>query len=175
MPMKKGKPNTLLPSGLVTFMFTDIEDYTSIKPKMDGRFSMERQAAFVKDIKEPHDEIIKRSFTKNGGTKVKDTGDGFLIVFRDVEKAVFCGVEIQENLRRRDIHLPNGAGSLRIRIGLHTGMAEPKGGDYPSEATDMAKRIQEIGKAGDVFLSTETHVLVRNKIRGVSTGSVSFH
>jgi len=175
MPMKKRKPTTRLPSGVVTFLFTDIVNYSSMKGKMAKRFTIERQDAFVKNIKQPHDEIINRSLTKNGGTKVKDTGDGFLIVFRDVEKAVFCGVEIQENLRRRDIRLPKGAGSLRIRIGIHTGMAEPKGGDYPSEATDKAKRIQENGKAGDVFLSTETHVLVRDKIRGVSTRSVGFH
>src|ERR1041385_932435 len=117
--MKKGKSS--LPSGFVAFMFTDIVNYSAMKRKMPGRFGDQREKAFLQKIKRPHDAIISNSVTAYGGKKVKNTGDGFLIVFTNLERAVVCGIEIQEKLRRRDIKTPLEGRPLKIRIGIHAG------------------------------------------------------
>lgn len=170
--MKKDKPTTF-PSGIVTFVFTDIVGSTQIKERLPGESSSDRALYFSKLIKEPHDLIVTKSVTARGGVIVKGTGDGFLIAFADSEKAVLCGVEIQERLEAARIPIPDG--QLQIRIGMNTGHAIPEGDDYGSSAVDKAKRVESAALPGTVYLSTETHGLVRNKIRTVSTQSAGSH
>src|SRR5205823_1566931 len=112
-----------LPSGLVTFMFTDIVGATDMKGMMPGATSGERQDAFLEKVKAPHDTIITDRVSARGGCVVKSIGDAFLIAFADAEKAVLCGVETQQRLSTASIRTPDGV--LQIRIGLNSGYAEP--------------------------------------------------
>jgi class 3 adenylate cyclase len=150
-------------------MFTDIVGSTQLKSKMPGAVSSEREAAFLKLIKQPHDVIIAQGVAARGGFIVKSTGDGFLIAFSDPQKAVLCGVEIQEKLKGATIPTPDGP--LQIRIGLNSGPAEPNDGDYGASAVDKANRVESSAANGQVFLSSETHALVKDKVRTISTYS----
>ena len=97
-----------LPSGLVTFMFTDIVGSTDMKGKMPGATSGERQEAFREKVKAPHDAIVIDQVRKHGGSIVKGTGDGFFSAFVDAEKAVLCAVEIQREIGNAMIFTPSG-------------------------------------------------------------------
>lgn len=133
---------------------------------MSGDLSSDRSAQFLKLIKKPHDGIVKARLQKRGGELVKDTGDGFLVAFKDAEKAVLCGVEIQESLTRAAIHTP--LGQLRVRIGLSTGYGEPKNNDYISDAVNLASRVQKHCLPGQVYFSFDTYGLVEGKLLGLS-------
>lgn len=158
-----------LPSGLVTFMFTDIVGSTDMKGKMPGTTSGERQEAFREKVKAPHDAIIIDQVRKHGGRIVKGTGDGFLCAFSDAEKAVVCAVEIQREIGNAMIFTPSG--TLQIRIGLNSGQAEAINNDYTASAVDKAARVESKCEPGNVYLSRETHELIRGKVRNVSTAS----
>jgi class 3 adenylate cyclase len=172
--MTNDKHSVPLPSGYLTFMFTDIVGSTRMKGQMPGEFSSEREAAFRRRIKDPHDAIVRGLVAKRGGLIVKGTGDGFFIVFSDVEKAVLCAVEIQEKLSDQPIPTPDGR-PLQIRIGLNYGHAEPKDGDYSASAADKAARVESSAEPGMVYLSHETHGLIHGKVRSLSTSSAGTH
>jgi class 3 adenylate cyclase len=154
-------------------MFTDIVGSTRIKREMPGELTSEREAAFRQQIKDPHDTIVKGLVAARGGILVEGTGDGFFIVFSDAEKAVLCAVEIQERITHEAIQTPNGA--LQIRIGLNSGQAEPKDGNYSASAVDKASRVESNATPGTVYLSRETEALVRGKVRPISTHSAGPH
>jgi class 3 adenylate cyclase len=171
--MTRAKNLQSLPSGLVTFMFTDIVGSTQMKSKMPGQLSSEREAAFVQRIKDPHDTIVAERVKARDGFIIKGTGDGFMIAFADAEKAVLCAVEIQESLSAAAIFTPDGP--LQIRIGLNSGHAEPTGRDYTASAVDKAARVESKAEHGQVYISRETYAAVRNKVRNIYVTSAGNH
>src|SRR5258708_27342228 len=171
--MKRVKPTKRLPSGSLTFMFTDIVFSAEIQRTMPGESSSERSDAFLKLIKQPHDRIVRTTIASHGGTIIKGTGDGFLVTFKDAEKAVLCGVKAQEKLKQATIQT-RPSGQLQIRIGLNSGYAEPRNNDYVSSAVDKAKRVESHCVSGQVYLSSETHGLVAGKLPTLLIQSVGF-
>ena len=165
--------HTALPAGLVTFMFTDIVGSTDMKGSMPGVTTAERQDAFLQQVKAPHEAIIKELVGKHGGCVVEGTGDGFFIAFGDAEQAVLCGVVIQQRMGAAKIFTPSGI--LQIRIGLSSGQAKPAANGYTASAADKAARVQAKANPGQVYLSHETHSLIANKVRGISTASAGIH
>lgn len=107
-------PTGPLPSGVVTFIFTDIVSSTAMKGKMPGETSGERDDAFHHLVKEPHEKIIKERLAVRGGQIVEGTGDGYFIAFDDPEQAVLAAVEIQERLTAAAI--PTPLGPLQVRL-----------------------------------------------------------
>src|SRR5690242_8198043 len=110
-----------LPRGVVTVVFTDIVASSRLKQLMEGETSARRDAKFAEEIKQPHDELVRRCVEVAGGHLINTTGDGFCFAFADVEEAVLCALRIQEQLGALEIQTP--AGPLRVRIGVHTGMS----------------------------------------------------
>jgi class 3 adenylate cyclase len=154
-----------LPSGTVTAMFTDIVDSTRLKGLMAADTEGRRDAAFRSTIKDPHDKRLLAAVKHAGGRKVKSTGDGFLFAFADAEEAVLCALEIQHSLRTDPITTP--LGPLQLRIGLHTGAAQPTNEDYDATMMDKAARIEREAQPGDVLLSPQTTAIVA-QLRNVS-------
>jgi class 3 adenylate cyclase/tetratricopeptide (TPR) repeat protein len=163
---------TPLPSGDVTFMFTDIVGSTEMLENMQGMTTGDRQDAYRETVKTPHDSIIIERVHARNGHVVKEKGDGFIIAFADAQKAVLCGIEIQQGIGEAPIFTPSGI--LQIRIGLNTGQATPVAGDYTASAVGKAARVESWAAPGQVYLSRETHELIRDKVRGVSTASAGF-
>lgn len=98
-----------LPSGTVTFLFTDLESSTRLWEEQPEAM----QAALAR-----HDELLAKAVESHGGHVVKRTGDGLHAVFATAEAAVAAAVAGQRSL----VAEPWGPiGELRVRMGLHTG------------------------------------------------------
>src|SRR5687767_3510604 len=93
-----------LPTGSVTFLFTDVEGSTALLHELGA----EKYAIALAE----HRRVLREAFVRHGGTEVDTQGDAFFIAFRDASGAVAAADEAVEALSR---------GPIRVRIGIHTG------------------------------------------------------
>jgi class 3 adenylate cyclase len=137
-----------LPSGTVTFLFTDIEGSTRLwedHPKA-------MQGALAR-----HDELLRGAIEAHDGHVVKMTGDGVHGVFSTAHSALDAAVAAQRSLCEE----PWGeTGELRVRIAVHTGEAEYRAGDYYGTAVNRAARLMSIGHGQQVLVSNATEQVV---------------
>jgi hypothetical protein len=118
-----------LPSGTVTFLFTDIEGSTRL---------WEAHPEAMKGALARHDEILRDAVVSHGGHLVKTTGDGIHAVFGRAVDAVGSAATGQRALTAEHWEVP---GSLRVRMGIHTGEAEQREGDYYGGTLNRAARL----------------------------------
>jgi predicted ATPase/class 3 adenylate cyclase len=137
---------------LATFMLTDIEGST--------RLWEERPAAMGPALA-IHDGLLRSAIETAGGEVVKTLGDGFLAVFADPSVAVTAAIEAQRSLG--DISWGE-TGPLRVRMGIHTGAAETRDGDYFGPSLNRGARILAIGHGGQVLTSAVTAMLAREGV-----------
>lgn len=134
-----------LPTGTVTFLFTDIENSTPLWE----RFPVEMETALA-----AHDRLLRDAVEAHGGLLVKTTGDGILAVFDTTQNALAAALAAQSAiLSNANLHDVSGA-QIRIRAGLHTGDAQVRDGDYFGSAVNRAARIMSIGHGGQILLSS---------------------
>src|SRR5215218_8040487 len=107
-----------LPSGTVTFLFTDIEASTS---------RWERDPAAMLDDLARHDAILRRAIEGQSGAVFKTVGDAFYAVFPAAINAVAAALMAQRAITAERW---TGAAPLRVRMALHTGEADIRDGDY---------------------------------------------
>jgi class 3 adenylate cyclase len=136
------------PSGTVTFLFTDLERSTPLWEHHPD----EMRAALAR-----HDEILRSAVKSHGGAVVKTTGDGLHAVFGTASDAVAAAVLAQRALTGERWLLPE---ALRVRMGLHTGHAEMRGGDYYGPAVNRAARVAGAAHAGQILVSAATAELL---------------
>ena len=141
-----------LPSGTVTFVFTDIEGSTRLLQELGDGYA---------DISRDHRRIIREAFTERQGTEIDTQGDSFFFSFRRARDAVAAAVDAQ---RRLAAHGWPGGRDVRVRMGLHTG--EPTIGDEGYLGLDVvrAARISAAGHGGQILLSETTRALVGNDL-----------
>jgi predicted ATPase/class 3 adenylate cyclase len=134
----------------VTFLFTDLEASTRL---------WEEHPEAMRSALARHDEILRDAVESNRGHVVKATGDGLHAVFSVAGDAVAAAVDGQLGLDAE----PWAAGpALRVRIGVHTGAAEERGGDYYGPAVNRAARVAAAGHGGQIIVSHATEELVRD-------------
>jgi class 3 adenylate cyclase len=146
-----------LPSGTVTFVFTDIEGSTQLLQELGDDYG---------DVVSAHRRIIRERFGEQGGTEMDTQGDAFFFSFARARAAVEAAVGAQRTLR--DHAWPGGA-QVRVRMGLHTG--EPTVGDEGYVGLDVvrAARICSAGHGGQILVSETTRALLGNQLpEGVS-------
>jgi predicted ATPase/class 3 adenylate cyclase len=136
-----------LPTGTVTFMFTDIEGSTALVQSVGDRFA---------SLLEDHHGIIREAISRAGGIEVSTEGDAFFVVFENAPRAVEAAVAAQRDLARHD--WPDGA-AVRVRMGLHTGNGELIGDNYGGIDVHRAARIASAGHGGQILLSRATSAL----------------
>src|SRR6478672_3321333 len=107
-----------LPTGTVTFLFTDLEGSTRLWEEQPG--------AMARALPR-HDEILRDAVEAHHGSIVKSTGDGVHAVFAAAPDAVAAAIDAQLALTGEE--WPDGL-PLRVRMGIHTGEAELRDGDY---------------------------------------------
>jgi predicted ATPase/class 3 adenylate cyclase len=139
-------------AGTVTFLFTDIEGST--------RLWEEHPEAMSKALAR-HDTILVESVDSSEGHVVKKTGDGLFAVFRRAESAVTAALTAQRMLAGEAW---DPACELRVRMGLHTGDAEFRDGDYHGSAVNRAARLTSAGHGGQVLASGATAPLVVGRL-----------
>jgi predicted ATPase len=120
-------------SGTWTFLFTDIEDSTR-------RWQADREAMAA--ALEAHDATLTRVIGANGGRVFKHTGDGVCAVFESAGHAVAAASAAQDALE------------LPVRMGVHTGDAEERDGDFYGMTLNRCARIMDAGHGGQVLLSS---------------------
>src|SRR6266702_3422072 len=132
-----------LPSGTVTFLFTDIEASTKLLHELGAE-------AFAQALAE-HRRILREAFTRHGGVEVDTQGDAFFVSFPTAPGALEAAAEAQEAL---------ATGPIRVRMGLHTGTPHLSEEGYVGQDVHKAARIAAAGHGGQVLLSRETRELV---------------
>jgi WD40 repeat protein/class 3 adenylate cyclase len=138
-----------LPSGTLTFLFTDIEGSTRLLRQLRDRYS-----AVLAD----HRRILRAAFQRYGGEEIGTEGDSFFVVFRRARDAVAAAAEGQRALAAYE--WPDDA-PIRVRMGMNTG--EPsidEDGSYVGLGVHLAARIASAGHGGQVLLSQATCALL---------------
>jgi predicted ATPase/class 3 adenylate cyclase len=123
------------PSGVVTFLFTDVEGSTR---------RWEADAEGMRVALAAHDEVLRKAIEAQGGWLFKHTGDGVCAAFASPRSAVDAAVAAQ-----RVLELP-------VRMGLATGEAELRGGDYFGAVLNRAARVMAAGHGGQILLADST-------------------
>src|SRR5690348_7873207 len=131
----------LEPTGIVTFLFSDIEGST----KLVERFGTQWPA-----LLDRHRVALRRAFEAHGGVEHGTEGDSFFVVFAGAVEAVAAAVEAQRALAAIDWPAD---GTVRVRMGLHTGEGQRSGGDYVGLDVHRAARIAAAGHGGQVLIS----------------------
>ena len=137
-----------LPSGTVTFLFTDVEGSTRL---------WDRSPEAMRAALEVHDRVVRDTIERRGGYVFATGGDGVCAAFQRAGDAVVAAVESQDALLAQA--WPAGV-VLRVRMGLHTGEASERGGDYFGSAVNRAARLMSLGHGGQVLLSAATATVV---------------
>jgi predicted ATPase/class 3 adenylate cyclase len=127
------------PSGVVTFLFSDIEGSTR---------RWEADADAMRKALAAHDEVLRSTVEAHGGWLFKHTGDGVCAGFASPTSAVDAAVAAQ-----RALELP-------VRMGLATGEAELRDGDYFGAVLNRAARVMAAGHGGQILLAESTAVLL---------------
>ncbi|MFN2589724.1 MAG: adenylate/guanylate cyclase domain-containing protein [Actinomycetota bacterium] len=154
-----------LPTGTVTFAFTDIEGSTRLLNALGhDRFG---------DVLGDHRRMIREVVAESGGEEFGTEGDAFFLAFASAPAALRAAVEIQRRLAKGE---GGGDRGLRIRIGMHTGEGVLREGDYVGIDVHRAARIAAAGHGGQVLLSGQTRSLVEGQIPpGVSLRDLGNH
>ncbi|WP_191907998.1 adenylate/guanylate cyclase domain-containing protein [Nocardioides cynanchi] len=137
-----------LPSGTVTFLFSDIEGSTSLLKALGDGYG---------DVLDTHRRLMRTSFHDLGGVEIDTQGDAFFFAFPRARDAVAAAVEAQ---RLHAVEEWPEERPVRVRMGLHTG--EPAMGSEGYLGIDVvrAARLCTVGRGGQVLLSETTRALV---------------
>jgi class 3 adenylate cyclase len=137
-----------LPSGTVTFLFSDIEGSTRLLHELGERWEEALSA---------HNRILREAFAAAGGREVDRQGDSFFAVFARARDAVAAAAAAQQALARHE--WPNEA-AVRVRMGIHTGEPSVGGEGYLGVDVVRAARICSAANGGQVLVSESTRALV---------------
>jgi predicted ATPase/class 3 adenylate cyclase/Tfp pilus assembly protein PilF len=157
----KSRADSPLPTGTVTFLFTDIEGSTTL---------WEQHPDAMRVALALHDALLRHAIEAADGRVVKTTGDGVFAVFSAAADALVACLAAQRTLQALETGV-SGAKSkasdtqlpvtLRVRMGLHTGAAELRDGDYFGGSLNRAARIMSAAHGEQVLLSAATAESVR--------------
>jgi predicted ATPase/class 3 adenylate cyclase len=137
-----------LPTGTVTFFFSDIEGSTRLIQRLGEGYPQVLLA---------HHTVLRQALAANGGHELRTEGDSFFIVFDSALQACAGAAAAQKALQS---HQWPQRGEVRVRIGLHTGEATLIGNEYLGLDVHRAARVAAAGHGGQVLVSETTRALV---------------
>ena len=146
-----------LPTGAVTFAFTDIEGSTT---------RWDRDRAAMQEAVRRHDAIMRAALTEHGGHVFKTVGDAFCAAFTHPADALAAMLDAQQKLAAEDFAAVDG---LRVRMALHTGSADERDGDYFGPAVNRVARLLSLGHGGQILLSSATAELLGGSLPPLTT------
>jgi predicted ATPase/class 3 adenylate cyclase len=132
-----------LPRGLVTFLFTDIESSTRLAQMLGTKY---------RSVLTEHRRLLCHTLSTCRGTPLFSEGDSLFVAFSDSTAALRACARAQRELARHEWPGPQPL----VRMGLHTGYAEPKAGEYASPEVHLAARISAAAHGGQVLCSAQT-------------------
>ncbi len=131
-----------LPAGTLTFLFTDIEGSTRLVTALGPAFG---------PLLERHQALLRAAFEAAGGIEISTEGDAFFVVFQSAAAAVAAAAAAQRSLAAEP--WPAEVGTVRVRMGLHTGEAVLGGDNYVGLDVHRAARIAAAAHGGQVLVS----------------------
>jgi class 3 adenylate cyclase len=135
------------PTGVVTFLFTDIEGSTRI---------WEQHPRGMRDTLALHDELLREGFARHSGFVFGILGDGFAVAFSSPADAIEAAVDVQAALHETD--WPHG-GDLRVRIAIDSGVTDERDDEYYGTPLNRLGRImKEVEGGTSVITSTTAHL-----------------
>src|ERR671937_619076 len=129
-----------LPSGTVTFLFTDIEGSTRLLHELGDAYA---------DVLAEHRRVLREAFARHGGVEVDTQGDAFFVAFARASDALAAAREAQAALN----------GPVRVRIGVHTGEPLLTDEGYVGLDVHRAARIAAAGHGGQILVSQSAREL----------------
>jgi predicted ATPase/class 3 adenylate cyclase len=161
-------PLVTLPTGTVTFLFTDIAGSTRL---------WEQHPTAMQTALARHDGILRDAIAAHGGTLVKGTGDGLHAAFARATDAVHAALAAQRALQaepwdafayadspQSKTQNPKSKIELRVRMALHIGVSDERNGDYFGPAVNRAARLLAVGHGGQILLSHAMCDVVRDHL-----------
>ena len=145
----------MLPTGTITFLFTDIQGSTPLWERAPEKMAVALQV---------HNAALRRAIEANGGVVFKVVGDAFNAAFPTAPQALKAAIDGQRALGSAPW---NELGPLKVRMGLHTGEAEldPGGDEYAvSHSKNRVSRVMSAAYGGQILLSQESADLVRRRL-----------
>jgi predicted ATPase len=127
-----------LPSGTITFLFTDVEGSTRLLHELGDAYA---------DLLVEHRRLLREAFARHGGVEVDTQGDAFFVAFSRASDALAAAAEGRDAL---------GGGPIRVRMGLHTGEPLLTDEGYVGIDVHRAARIAAAGHGGQILLSQST-------------------
>ena len=156
----------VLPSGTLTFLFTDIEGST--------RLVQELGPEAYGDVLARHRDLLRAAWAAHDGIEMGTEGDSFFVVFASAPAAVAAAVDAQRALAAGAF--PHGVDSVKVRMGLHTGLGVVSAGTYVGNDVNRAARVAAAANGGQVVLSSATVPLVEGDLPpGVRTRDAGEH
>jgi predicted ATPase/class 3 adenylate cyclase len=138
-----------LPSGTVTFLFTDVEGSTALLNELGAEEYAHELAG--------HRQVLRTAFKRHGGVEVDTQGDAFFVAFATAPGALAAAAQAQAELVQGPIH---------VRMGVHTGSPLLTSEGYVGADVHRAARIAAVAHGGQVLVSAATAALVdRNRLR----------
>jgi predicted ATPase/class 3 adenylate cyclase len=155
---------TDLPTGTVTFLFTDVEGSTGLLQALGDRYPA---------VLDEHAAIVRRAVSDARGVEVSTHGDAFFVVFGSPAGAVRAAVAAQQGFASHDW---SPGPPVRVRMGIHTGEGILGGDDYVGIDVHRAARIADAAHGGQVILSDATRGLVQHALpAGASLRDLGVH
>src|SRR5215212_3501508 len=142
---------TNIPSGTVTFLFTDIEGSTKIAQEHPDQWET---------LRERHHAILQSAMDLHNGYVFQIIGDAFCAAFHSTNDGIRAAIEAQRQLQNENW----GETSIKVRMGIHTGEAEKRENDYRGYLTmAKAQRVMSVAYGGQVLLSNASAELIHNE------------
>ncbi|MBQ1044813.1 MULTISPECIES: ATP-binding protein [unclassified Micromonospora] len=157
-------PGHHLPSGWVTFVFTDIEGSTRLARMLGPVY---------RPVLHEHRRLLRDTLAGTDGAELLTEGDSFFLAFPDAATAVHACLTAQRALAGHE--WPNPDATPRVRMGLHTGYAEPRDGEYASPEVHRAARVAAAAHGGQVLCSAATARHAEPLPDGVSLLDLGLH
>jgi predicted ATPase/class 3 adenylate cyclase len=134
-----------MPSGLVTFLFTDIEGSTRLAQLLGAEY---------RPVLNEHRRLLRATLRAAGGVELFTEGDSFFFAFADAAAALRSCLAAQQALGSHD--WPHPHAEPKVRMGLHSGWVQPHGGEYASPEVHRAARIAAAAHGGQILCSAAT-------------------
>lgn len=137
--------------GTVTILFCDMVDYAGMTERLGDRAS--------RRVLREHHRIVREALAHHGGREISVQGDGFMVAFGGVARALRCAVDIQRSFHA---YVPTDDGEpIAVHIGIHTGDAMDEGDDYLGHTVIVASRLADAAEPGEILVSSLSEQLVQ--------------
>jgi class 3 adenylate cyclase len=146
------------PSGTVTFLFTDIEGSTRL---------WQAGEAVMRAALSRHDELLRKTVAEHGGVMFSSMGDGIAAAFSSPSSAAAAAMTSQ---RLFEAEAWPTTSPIRVRMGIHTGEADARDGDYFGMAVNRTARLMAIGHGGQVLCSSVSAEILGDAVLLVDLG-----